>query len=215
MPWLSPECARGEMACTLSDVYSFCCLVWETCSEKLPWSHLDSMEISRMWQKDHCSKPKMLSLGPAIPLHVGSFLKLGLQPELSERREMDLQEIYLMLRLQGAAISHSQQKENQKSSSPTKPARTPSTTAELLGQSQIQPQHKWDAVKERLKKRITPPTPPLPPPLPPPPPPASPASPPSPPQEQDQNLQESNVMGECDADDVDDEEEIEISQIAP
>jgi hypothetical protein len=38
-----------------------------------------------------------------IPLHVKDFLKLGLQPELSVRRKMDLQNIYLMLRLQVAA----------------------------------------------------------------------------------------------------------------
>ena len=168
-PWLAPECSRGEAASTLSDVYSFCCLVWETCMEKLPWSHLDSQEISRMWQKESCNNPRMLPLGPAIPLHVGSFLKLGLQPELSERREMDLQEIYLMLRLQAAAVSHSQQKEvNQKSSPPPVRVTSSTTIPQTFTHSQIQPQHGWDAVKESFKKRRTPPPPP--PPLPPPPP---------------------------------------------
>lgn len=120
-----------------------------------------------MWQKENCKKPKMLPLGQAIPLHVGSFLKLGLQPELSDRREMDLQEIYLMLRLQTAAVSHSQQKESYLKSNNAPPLAHLTTTSQILGPSQIQPQHGWDAVKERLKKRITPPPPP--PPLPPPP----------------------------------------------
>lgn len=169
-PWLAPECARGESVCTLSDVYSFCCLVWETCSEKLPWSHLDSQEINRMWQKESCNTSRMLPIGPAIPLHVGSFLKLGLQPELSERREMDLQEIYLMLRLQAAAVSHSQQKEVYQKSSPPPVVRMTASTPvpQVFNQTQIQPQHGWDAVKESFKKRRTPPPPP--PPLPPPPP---------------------------------------------
>ncbi|XP_045035424.1 inactive serine/threonine-protein kinase TEX14-like isoform X1 [Daphnia magna] len=168
-PWLAPECARGESVCTLSDVYSFCCLVWETCSEKLPWSHLDCQEINRMWQKESCNNSRMLPLGPAIPLHVGSFLNLGLQPELSERREIDLQEIYMMLRLQ-SAVSHSQQKEvYQKSNSPPIARMTSSTPVPpIYNQTQIQPQHGWDAVKESFKKRRTPPPPP--PPLPPPPP---------------------------------------------
>ncbi|XP_046455996.1 uncharacterized protein LOC124203305 isoform X4 [Daphnia pulex] len=169
-PWLAPECARGEFASTLSDVYSFCCLVWETCSEKIPWSHLDSKEINRMWQKESCNNPRMLPLGSDIPLHVTSFLKLGLQPELSERREMDLQEIYLMLRLQAAAVSHSQQKEvYQKSSPPPVRINSPTPVPPTFTHSQIQPQHGWDAVKENFKKRRTP-APPQPPPLPPPPP---------------------------------------------
>jgi hypothetical protein len=137
--------------------------------EKLPWSHLDLQEISRMWQKESCNNPRMLLLGPAIPLHVGSFLKLGLQPELSERREMDLHEIYLMLRLQAAAVSHSQQKEVYQKLSPPPVRVTSSTTIpQTFTHSQIQPQHGWDAVKESFKKRRTPPPPP--PPLPPPPP---------------------------------------------
>ncbi len=124
-----------------------------------------------MWQQNGYNK-KMLHLGSAIPLHVGSFLKLGLQPELSERREMDLQEIYLMLRLQAAAISHTQQKEthNQRSNSPpvSTPARMTSSTPipHVFSHTQIQPQHEWDAVKEKLKRVNSPPPPP---PLPPPP----------------------------------------------
>ena len=165
-PWLAPECSRGEFVSTLSDVYSFCCLVWETCMEKLPWSHLDYQEISRMWQKESCNNPRMLPLGSAIPLHVESFLKLGLQPELSERREMDLQEIYLMLRLQAAAVSHSQQKEVYQKSPVKVTSSTPVPPS--FTHSQLQPQHGWDAVKESFKKRRTPPPPP--PPLPPPPP---------------------------------------------
>ena len=135
--------------------------------EKLPWSHLDSQEISRMWQKESCNNPRMLPLGPAIPLHVGSFLQLGLQPELSERY-VDLKEISLMIRLQ-AAVSRSQQKEENKKSSPP-PVRVTSsaTVPKTFTNSQIEPQHGWDAVKESFKKRRTPP-PPLPP-LPPPPP---------------------------------------------
>ena len=125
-----------------------------------------------MWQRDSYNKQMMLQLGPAIPLHVGSFLKLGLQPELSERREIDLQEIYLMLRLQAAAISHIQQKEtySQRSSpSASVPVRMTSSTPIPLvfAKTQIQPQHEWDAVKERMKKmNPPPPPPPLPPPLP-------------------------------------------------
>ena len=102
MPWLSPECARGEIPCTLSDVYSFCCLVWETCSEKLPWSHLESVEIRRMWQRDGYNQQILLQMGSAIPHHVESFLKLGLQPELSERLAINLHMIYSKLT---AAIS--------------------------------------------------------------------------------------------------------------
>lgn len=94
--------------------------VWETCSEKLPRSHMDARQIERMWQRQAVigglsdkarDGDMMLPLDPPlIPLHIGSFLKLGLQPELSERRDIDLQEIYLMLRLQAAALTRTQQK---------------------------------------------------------------------------------------------------------
>jgi hypothetical protein len=144
-PWLAPECARGEFASTLSDVYSFCCLVWETCSEKIPWSHLDSKEINRMWQMETCNNPRMLPLESDIPLHVTSFLKLGLQPELSERRGMALQEIYLMLRIQAATESRSQQKElDQKSSPPPVRINSPTPVPPTFTHSQIQPQHGRD-----------------------------------------------------------------------
>ena len=159
MPWLSPECARGEPLTTESDVYSFCCLVWKTCMEKMPRSKMDSTQIQRLWT-DVCSYGKdsvhghMLSPldPPAIPMHISSFLKLGLQPEMSERRDMDLQEIYLMLRLQAAVLSHSQQRK----------------------ENDVMNPHAWDAVKEQMKaqnnKRTTPAiTPPRPPPPPPPP----------------------------------------------
>lgn len=168
MPWLSPECARGEAVCKLSDVYSFCCLVWETCSEKLPWSGLEPMDISRMWQNESSCNKNMLQLGTSIPLHIASFLNLGLQPKLSDRREMDLQEIYLMLRLQAAAISHTQQKEVCFKSTPlvsgTFGLTSSTPSSNVFSQPQVQSQHGWDAVKERLKKRITPPPPPPPPP---------------------------------------------------
>jgi hypothetical protein len=72
----------------------------------------------------------MLPLGSNIPLHATSFLKLGLRAELSERREMDLQEIYLMLRLQAAAVSQSQQKEVYQKSSPP-PVRIDDSNAEI------------------------------------------------------------------------------------
>ncbi|XP_046446927.1 inactive serine/threonine-protein kinase TEX14-like [Daphnia pulex] len=167
-PWLAPECARGEFASPLSDVYSFCCLVWETCSEKIPWSHLDSKEINRMWQKESCNNPRMLPLGSAIPRHITSFLKLGLQPELSERREIDLKEIYMMLRLQAAAVSHSQQKEvYQKSGPPPVRMNCLTPVPPTFTHSQIQPKHGWKAVKNFKKRRAPPPPPP---PLPPPPP---------------------------------------------
>jgi hypothetical protein len=71
-----------------------------------------------MWQNESCNNPRMLPLWSDIPLHVVSFFKLGLQPELSELREMDLQEIYLMLRLQAVAVPHSQQKEFYQNLSP-------------------------------------------------------------------------------------------------
>ena len=94
--------------------------------EQLPRSKMDSMQIQRMWQRQDMggygksSSPAMLFPidPPVIPLHISSFLKLGLQPEMSDRRDMDLQEIYLMLRLQAAAISHAQRKENLDANNP-------------------------------------------------------------------------------------------------
>jgi hypothetical protein len=165
-PWLAPECARGEFASTLSDVYSFSCLVWETCSQKIPWSHLDSKQINGMWQKESCNNRTMLPLGSNIPRHIVSFLKLGLQPEFSERRGIDLQEIFLSLRLQMAAIYHSQRKEVYKKSSPH-PVRIDSPTpVPPTWTSEIQPKHGWKAVKKNFEKRQAPPPPPLPPPPP-------------------------------------------------
>lgn len=162
MPWLSPECSRGENPSTLSDVYSFCCLVWEACTGKLPWSHLDLTDISHMWQRHTCSSPRMLPLDPAIPLHITSFIKLGLQPELSGRGQMDFQEIYLMLRLQAAFIN-SQPKETNPSSPPLSNRKKGTNNPQVKNPPQPLPSlHEWDAVKQRLKRRIIPPPPPPP-----------------------------------------------------
>ena len=91
MPWLSPECVRGESLSKISDVYSFCCLVFEAVNANvnLPWYELDNQTIGEMWKKQ-CDYSK---LGPGlieqldntIPLHIGSFLKLGLQPDPDKR----------------------------------------------------------------------------------------------------------------------------------
>lgn len=83
---------------------------------------MDPREIELMWQRQAATRgvsgsgrsqdpDLMLPLdSPSIPLHINSFLKLGLQPELKDRRDIDLQEIFLMLRLQAAAIFQTQQK---------------------------------------------------------------------------------------------------------
>lgn len=92
-----------------------------------------------MWLK---RSHRALKLLPSIPQHVGTFLRLGLQPELDDRQEIDLQEIYLMLRLQAAALAHSQQKQEQES-------------AKTSPQSNVGVQHSWDAVKLRMKQSKT------------------------------------------------------------
>jgi len=92
-----------------------------------------------MWQK---KTQRMLPISDAVPVHVGSFLKLGLQPALEQREEMDLQEIYLMLRLQAAALAHNQQKETHKSTGP--PSKMPPSQPTL---------HHWGPTpKERIDK---------------------------------------------------------------
>jgi len=92
-----------------------------------------------MWLK---RSHRALKLLPSIPQHVGTFLRLGLQPELDDRQEIDLQEIYLMLRLQAAALAHSQQKQEQES-------------VKTSPQSNVGVQHSWDAVKLRMKQSKT------------------------------------------------------------
>jgi hypothetical protein len=86
-----------------------------------------------MWHKN---SNRILNINDTIPVHVSSFLKLGLQPKLEEREEIDLQEIYLMLRLQAATLAHNHQKESPKNV----PLSVPTT------------RHDWDAVKEKMKK---------------------------------------------------------------
>jgi len=166
MPWLSPECVRGESLSKISDVYSFCCLVFETCTENLPWAELETQIIDQMWKRQ-CDYNKLGSglvdqLDNAIPLHIGTFLKLGLQPDPEKRGDMDLQEIYLMLRLQAAVLCQSQQKEVQQQQQYTKHQHN---HQQLIQEQQNrhhhqtkprtgfkQQQHGWDAVKERMKK---------------------------------------------------------------
>lgn len=143
MPWLAPECARGEGICSLSDVYAFCALVWETCTESLPWYPLCPKDISDMWHKN---TNRTLSISDAMPQHVASFLKLGLQPRLEEREDVDLQEIYLMLRLQAATLAHTQQKETPKNVAATNPPVPPAVAT-------TNQQHAWETVKERMRKR--------------------------------------------------------------
>ena len=92
-----------------------------------------------MWLK---RSHRALKLLPSIPQHVGTFLRLGLQPELGDRQEIDLQEIYLMLRLQAAALAHSQQKQEQDSGKP-------------VPQSNVGVQHSWNTVKKRMKQSKT------------------------------------------------------------
>jgi len=91
--------------------------VWETFNEATPWCDLDATEIEEMWNRPVAMKgsgrtlDSMLSLDSlSVPFHVKRFLKLGLQPESKDRQEIDLQEIFLMLRIQAAAIQQSQQK---------------------------------------------------------------------------------------------------------
>jgi hypothetical protein len=171
MPWLSPECVRGESLSKISDVYSFCCLVFETCTESLPWAELELQDISQMWKKQ-CDYNKLGSglidqIGNAIPLHVGTFLNLGLQPDPDKRGDMDLQEIYLMLRLQAAIICQSQQKEVQQQQNSQHQQKHQQLTQEQQNRHQLRPQedhqtkpstgfkqqqHDWDAVKKRMKK---------------------------------------------------------------
>ena len=166
MPWLSPECVRGESLSKISDVYSFCCLVFETCTENLPWAELETQIIDQMWKRQ-CDYNKLGSglvdqLDNAIPLHIGTFLKLGLQPDPDKRGDMDLQEIYLMLRLQAAVLCQSQQKEVQQQQQYTKHQHN---HQQLIQEQQNrhhhqtkpptgfkQQQHGWEAVKERMKK---------------------------------------------------------------
>jgi len=170
MPWLSPECVRGESLSKISDVYSFCCLVFETCTESLPWAELELQDISQMWKKQ-CDYNKLGSglidqIGNAIPLHVGTFLNLGLQPDPDKRGDMDLQEIYLMLRLQAAVLCQSQQKEvqlqhSQHQQKHKQPIKEQQNRHQLCPQAdhQTKPptgfkqqQHDWDAVKKKMKK---------------------------------------------------------------
>ncbi len=132
-PWMSPEATRGESLCPLTDVYSFCCLVntyqyifklegdqtnnillfkvWEMFYEERPWCDLDGNEIREMWTRQATMRTsgRLLLDTPCIPLKINRFLQVGLQPEL-DRRNIDLQEIYLMLRIQASAIQKSQPK---------------------------------------------------------------------------------------------------------
>ena len=119
-----------------------------------------------MWKRQ-CDYNKLGSglvdqLDNAIPLHIGTFLKLGLQPDPDKRGDMDLQEIYLMLRLQAAVLCQSQQKEVQQQQQYTKHQHN---HQQLIQEQQNrhhhqtkpptgfkQHQHGWEAVKERMKK---------------------------------------------------------------
>ena len=92
-----------------------------------------------MWLK---RSHRVLKLLPSIPQHVGTFLRLGLQPELEDRQEIDLQEIYLMLRLQAAALAHSQQKQEQEN-------------GKTVPQFDSGAQHSWNTVKQRMKQSKT------------------------------------------------------------
>lgn len=175
MPWLSPECARGETLGELSDVYSFCVLAWETCTGKLPWQKLDSAQISQMWQNDGYLEPKMLAIDPTIPAHIKTFLGLGLQPELVDRRGIDLQEIHVMLRLQATLLAKKEQAEKEPKKPPPKqnyyteelpfhvPVPNPVTATRIETQTNS-PRHDWKYVKESLKRMRVPVTPPPPPP---------------------------------------------------
>lgn len=126
-----------------------------------------------MWLK---KTNRMLNPNEAIPTHIASFLNLGLQPKLEERQEIDLQEIYLMLRLQAAALARSQHKDPPPKNAaadilvakpgdilPTRPAEMLAKPSEIVSKptGNILPKHvtipecnhSWDAVKERMKNK--------------------------------------------------------------
>lgn len=181
MPWLAPECARGEVLGELSDVYSFCALAWEVCTEKMPWQKFDSRQIAQMWQGNGYIEPRMLNIDPSIPPHIKTFMGLGLQPELVDRRGIDLQEICVMLRLQATLLAKKEQKDQeprepyieqnfivQQSQYPLfVPAPGPVTVTHTETQT-YSPKHDWESVKQsfrRMRNLATPPPPPPPLPL--------------------------------------------------
>lgn len=100
MKWMSPELVRGESLTTLSDSYSFCCLVWEVCAEKEPWPGMQSKSISQMWFNDQgmYHGPCVLPLNNNIPHYLVPLLELGLQPDIGQRRDFNLKWILRALR---------------------------------------------------------------------------------------------------------------------
>lgn len=100
MKWMSPELVRGEPLTALSDAYSFCCLVWEACLEKEPWSGMTPKSISQMWfnNQEMCHGPCVLPLNGSIPPYLVSLLELGLQPDIDQRRDFNLKWILRALR---------------------------------------------------------------------------------------------------------------------
>ena len=79
---------------TLSNCYSFCCLVWEVCTEKEPWPGMIAKSTSKMWFNDQGPGP----LNSQLPLYLVSFLELGLRPDIGLRKDFNLKRILWALR---------------------------------------------------------------------------------------------------------------------
>lgn len=43
--WMAPEVLRNEPSDEKSDVYSFGVILWELATQKIPWEHLNSMQV--------------------------------------------------------------------------------------------------------------------------------------------------------------------------
>ena len=49
VPWVAPELLEAEVqqASPVSDVYSFCCILWEVSTGSVPWAGLTSTQVVR------------------------------------------------------------------------------------------------------------------------------------------------------------------------
>ena len=91
LPWVAPELVEGgQKAEQRSDVYSLCCLIWETVVCKVPWQGLDAEEVEE--EVEHGARLPLHGL----PRYIRRLLRQGLLWDVAER-DLDLDEVRDML----------------------------------------------------------------------------------------------------------------------